>query len=120
VRYSHGTARLETGGGLVNALPLLGREPFLVLNGDIFTDFPLATLRPLPDWADVHLLVTPRPGFRETGDFEVSGDRIVRRGTDYVYCGISVVHPRLLAGFEPVPFSLRDRFFEQASRLPAY
>jgi len=112
IRYSRETELLDTGGGIVNARPQLGSEPFLLLNGDIFTDFPLTDLALLPDWADIHLVVTPRPAFRDTGDFEVSEGRITRRGDTYVYCGIALLRPQLLDGFAPVPFSLRERYFD--------
>ena len=116
IRYSHETELLETGGGIVKALPLLGTEPFLILNGDIFTDFPFDRLQPIPDWADIHLVVTPKPDFRDQGDFEVAGGRITARGDAYVYCGIAVLRPRIFAADRAEPFSLRDRFFEAIAR----
>ena len=111
IRYSHEEALLETGGGITRALPLLGSSPFLVLNGDIFTDFPFSNLAPLPDWADIHLVVTPKPDFRAAGDFEVEGQRIVSRGDRYVYCGIAVLRPELFDAGRDEPFSLREHFF---------
>ncbi len=111
IRYSREPELLETGGGIVNALPLLGPDPFLILNGDIFTDFPFTQLAPLPEWADIHLVVTERPAFRDQGDFEVSNSRVTARGESYVYCGICILRPRLFAGDRAEPFSLRDRFF---------
>jgi len=112
IRYSREPVLLETGGGIVKALPLLGGEPFLIINGDIFTDFPLDTLSPLPDWADIHLVVTPKPAFRERGDFEVQAGRISARGDGYVYCGIAILRPTLFAADRPEPFSLREHFFD--------
>ena len=111
IRYSREQTLLETGGGIVNALPLLGDAPFLLLNGDIFTDFPFASLEALPDWADIHLVVTPTPDYRESGDFEFADGRITARGQSYVYCGIAVLRPELFATDRAEPFSLRDRFF---------
>ncbi len=111
ISYSRETELLETGGGIVNALPLLGPAPFLVLNGDIFTDFPFSQLEALPAWADIHLLLTPRPAFRDQGDFEASGGRIEARGERYVYCGVSILRPGIFAQDEVAPFSLRDHFF---------
>ena len=104
---------------------MLGEEPFVVLNGDIFTDFPFAALDPIPDWADVHLVVTPRPAFREQGDFEVHGNRVTARGNRYVYCGIGVLRPSLFAAHarhsKPAPHSLRDYLFRaiDAGRISA-
>mgnify|MGYP001818968138 FL=1 len=111
IRYSREQTLLETGGGIVNALPLLGDAPFRLLNGDIFTDFPFASLEALPDWADIHLVVTPTPDYRESGDFEFADGRITARGQSYVYCGIAVLRPELFATDRAEPFSLRDRFF---------
>ena len=112
IRYSRETQLLETGGGIVQALPLLGREPFLVLNGDIFTTFPLTDMASLPDWADMHLVVTPKPDFREQGDFDVVEPRITARGDKFVYCGIAIFRPELFVDRSAQPFSLRELFFE--------
>ncbi|MEZ5552670.1 MAG: nucleotidyltransferase family protein [Pseudomonadales bacterium] len=119
IRYSHESELLDTGGGILNALPLLGSEPFLVMNGDIFTDFPLTDLKPLPEWADIHLVLTPRPAFRESGDFEFAAGRILSRGNSFVYCCIAILRPRLFDGFARAPFSLRERFFECVARRRA-
>jgi MurNAc alpha-1-phosphate uridylyltransferase len=121
IAYSREAMLLETGGGIVKALPLLGDAPFLVLNGDIFTDFPLNELAPLPDWADIHLVVTPRPAFRAKGDFQVDGGRVTTRGDDYVYCGIAILRPAMFAGDRPEPFSLREHMFRaiDAGRISA-
>lgn len=116
IRYSREAKLLETGGGIVNALPLLGDEPFLVINGDIFTAFPLTALAPLPSWADIHLLLTPKPPFRDQGDFECREGRITARGDDYVYCGIAVLRPALFAGRAVAPYSLREDFFAAIGR----
>ncbi|MEQ8482836.1 MAG: nucleotidyltransferase family protein [Pseudomonadales bacterium] len=122
VQYSHEPTLLETGGGIVQALPLLGDETFLILNGDIYSDLPLDRLpAALAPGVLGHLVVTPRPAFREHGDFEVEGGRITGRGDRYVYCGIALLHPDALAGRRAEPFSLRDVFFEllAAGRLSA-
>ncbi len=117
IRYSREAQLLETGGGIVNALPLLGQDPFLLINGDIFTDFDLAGMPPRPAaGALAHLLVTPRPAFRARGDFLVQNGRVVARGDAYVYCGIAVIDPIAFAGHTAVPFSLRDVFFELIER----
>ena len=117
IRYSVEPELLETGGGLVKALPLLGSDPFVIINGDIFTDFPLEDLRrTLAADAQGHLLLTPRPGFRERGDFELDGERVSARGDSYVYCGIAVLDPAALDGRRAAPFSLRDVLFELMAR----
>ena len=97
-------------------MPLLGNEPFLILNGDIFTDFPFTSLEVIPDWADIHLVVTPTPEFRDQGDFEVADGRVTARGTGYVYCGIAILRPGIFDRDRAEPFSLRDRFFQAIER----
>lgn len=117
VRYSVEDELLETGGGIVKALPLLGTEPFWILNGDIFTDYALANFRrDLPDGSLAHLLLTPTPDFRAAGDFEWVNGRVTSRGTTYVYCGIALLHPSLFDGCSVQPFSLADLYFEAIER----
>jgi len=116
IRFSTESELLETGGGIVNALPLLGDDPFLLINGDIFTDFPLAELAEIPDWADVHLLVTPTPAYREHGDFEFSEGRISSRGESFVYCGIAIIRPALFEGSTRSAFSLRELYFQAIAK----
>ena len=118
---------LDTGGGIVKALPLLGDAPFLVFNGDgILIDGETPMLRRLtgawdPDQLDVLMLVHAREsaqGFAGAGDFFVSGDgRLHRRGTassaPFVYAGAYIMHPRILAGEKPAPFSM-NRVWDKA------
>ena len=112
IRYSRESELLETGGGIVSALPMLGEEPFILLNGDILTDFQFSSL---PQHLDTnilaHLLLTPKPPSRESGDFSFEDGRIVSRGGDWVYCGIGLIHPHLFLDAPTGPFSLRDLFF---------
>ena len=117
VRYSRESRLLETGGGIVNALPLLGDAPFLVVNGDnwIELDFAAADFSLAPRQL-ARLVVTPTPSFRSQGDFDLDGDTITRRGNGYVYCSVGVHDPALFAGLRVHPFSLRDLWFEQLSR----
>jgi N-acetyl-alpha-D-muramate 1-phosphate uridylyltransferase len=117
IRYSQETQLLDTGGGIVKALPLLGSAPFVVLNADIYAEFPLSELpRQLEAGLLGHLVVTPRPAFRERGDFNVHDALVTERGEDYVYCGIAVLDPQALAGRSAQPFSLRDVWFELLER----
>lgn len=118
---------LDTGGGIVKALPVLGDAPFFVFNGDgILTDGATPLLRRLteawnPDQLDVLMLVHPREsahGFDGAGDFFMSGDgRLRRRGpalsAPFVYAGAYIVHPRILAGEKPEPFSM-NRVWDKA------
>ena len=57
-------------------------------------------------------MVTPRPPFRDRGDFEVANGHITRRGDSLVYCGIALLDPAALRGRTAEPFSLRDVYFE--------
>jgi len=99
-------AALETGGGIHKALPLLGPSPFLVLNSDIWTDYPLKRLRAIKcDWA--HLVMVPNPANKPDGDFSLVNGRI--RDLDagkHTFSGIAVYHPRLFQGCTQGKFSV--------------
>ena len=97
---------LETGGGIHRALPLLGAAPFLVVNGDIWTDYPFARLRAVKcDWA--HLVMIANPAHNPHGDFTLLGARIHNEGEEKLtFSGIGVYHPRLFDGCEPGKFSV--------------
>ena len=97
---------LETGGGIFQALPLLGSAPFLVINGDIWSDYPLARLRAVKcDWA--HLVLVPNPQHHPAGDFALQGARIHNTGEHQLtFSGIGVYHPRLFAGCSAGRFSV--------------
>ena len=114
IEYSREPQLLETGGGIVRALPLLGPEPFLVLNGDNWIDLDFRVLTtPLPAGELARLVLTKTPGFRSSGDFDVTGRTVTARGDAYVYCSVGVHHPMLFAGRRAEPFSLRELWFEQ-------
>ncbi len=115
IRYSREAEPLETGGGIVKALPLLGDEPFLIVNGDIYTDFPLTDLVPLPPWADMHLLLTPTPAFRKHGDFDYADGKVTGRGEGFVYCGIAIMRPELFSGLPVSRFSTQGMLFDAAA-----
>jgi MurNAc alpha-1-phosphate uridylyltransferase len=97
---------LETGGGIFQALEKLGPSPFLVINGDIFTDFPLKRLRAIKcDWA--HLVLVPNPEHNPNGDFAVQAGRVTNQGDPMgTFSGIAVYHPRLFAGCEAGRYSV--------------
>lgn len=97
---------LETAGGIRNALPLLGDEPFLVVNGDIVTDFPYASLRGRPAGL-AHLVLVPNPPHKAQGDFGLAGGRLSPDGADgHTFAGIGVYRPQLFAGLTPGRFPL--------------
>ncbi|MCG8673204.1 MAG: nucleotidyltransferase family protein [Pseudomonadales bacterium] len=94
--------RLETAGGIMNALPLLGSEPFLVINSDVWTDFPLSELiKPLEGLA--HLVLVDNPIHHREGDFLLSDDGEVSAVANHGECkltfsGVSVMSPALFEG----------------------
>ena len=97
---------LETGGGLLNALPLLGREPFLLVNGDVFADVDFAGLQ-LPLGHLAQLVLVPNPPHHESGDFRLDGGEITEdRGEKLTYSGIGVLDPELFDGCTPGRFPL--------------
>ena len=97
---------LETGGGVFKALPLLGSAPFLVVNGDVWTDYPFSRLRAVKcDRA--HLVMVPNPEHNPHGDFALDGARIRADGERMLtFSGIAVYHPRLFRGCRPGKFSV--------------
>lgn len=108
IRYSPEGEPLETGGGIFQALPLLGDAPFLLVNGDVWTDYPFACLRaPLQGLA--HLVLVDNPGHHGRGDFRLQGGQVVD-GDDapgtLTFSGLSVLHPDLFAGCQAGAFKL--------------
>jgi MurNAc alpha-1-phosphate uridylyltransferase len=97
---------LETGGGIYRALPLLGDEPFLVVNGDIATDFPFGTLTKLPIQM-AHLVLVPNPEHHPKGDFGLDGSTVLDGGEPrHTFGGIGVYHPALFRDCSPGRFPL--------------
>lgn len=108
ISYSAEGEPLETGGGIFQALPLLGDQPFLLVNGDIFTDYPFAELR-RPLTGLVHLVLVDNPGHHSGGDFCLRDGR-VQDGqvgqASLTYSGIAVLSPALFDGCQPGAFKL--------------
>lgn len=107
VAYSReGERGLETGGGIVRALPLLGEAPFLVVNGDIWCDLDLSPLLAAPRGL-AHLVLVPNPPHNPDGDFRLAGDRVVASGGEaFTFSGIGVYAPGLFAGCPDGAFRL--------------
>lgn len=119
IAYSREKVLLETAGGLIKALPLLGDDPFMLLNGDIYTDFDFTQLPSAPpSWADLHVVLIPTPTFRAQGDFEYANGRVVRRGNTFVYACIAVVRPAWLRTLAPTgtPLSLQQPLFDAVAQ----
>ncbi|HET6433820.1 N-acetylmuramate alpha-1-phosphate uridylyltransferase MurU [Dyella sp.] len=115
IRYAYeGPTPLETGGGMLNALPLLGPEPFLAINGDIWTDFDLAALPAEPRGA-AHLVMVDNPAHHPQGDFFLDAQgRLHDSGTPRLtFAGIGVYRHGILDGWQ----ALSDA--SSAARRPA-
>jgi MurNAc alpha-1-phosphate uridylyltransferase len=102
IRYSEeGPEPLGTGGGLVAALPLLGEAPFLVMNGDVWTDFPLRSLK-APQDSLAHLVLVDNPDHHPGGDYGLGpGGRATAGPARLTFSGISMLDPALFAGCGP-------------------
>ncbi len=97
---------LETGGGICKALPLLGDGPFVVINGDIFTELDYAALK-LPEHSLAHLVLVDNPEHHPQGDFALKDGVVQREGTPRLtFSGVGIYHPCLFAGCEAGSFPL--------------
>src|SRR5260370_16715110 len=107
-----GPVALETGGGIFNAIQHLGRGPFLVVNGDTFTDIDLGALQARADadtraGALARLVLVPNPTQHPQGDFGLEGEQVVERPTGrFTYSGVGVYRPELFAGCTAGKFPL--------------
>ena len=113
-----GEKGLETAGGIINALPLLGSEVFLVVNGDIATDFPFAELKNVTvDLA--HIIMVDNPAHHPQGDFVLDmAGRVVENGTEKLtFSGIGLYRPELFcntpSGNSKLGFLLRQAIVSQ-------
>jgi len=110
IQYSREGSALETGGGIFRALPLLGDTPFIVINGDIFTDYPISGLcRQLTGNDLVHLVMVPNPLHNQKGDFflhqsRMSDDNVA--GERCTFSGMAVYQPELFQGCQDGSFPL--------------
>jgi len=103
IAYSREAKPLETAGGIAQAAALLGAEPFLLVNADIYCDFDFHGLQAFPLAPRLaHLVLVPNPSHRKGGDFSLAQGRV---GSDaaprYTYAGIAVLAPALVAGVRP-------------------
>lgn len=103
IRWSREEEPLETAGGIIQALPLLGTAPFAVVNADVWTDFPFARLHgALSAERLAHLVLVPNPAHHPRGDFVLQADGRVglpdAGSPTLTFSGIAVYHPQLFAG----------------------
>lgn len=129
IRYTREAERLETGGGVRNALPLLGEGAFFVVNGDVswLDGYTPALHRLTEAWdearMDALLLVHSTAhavGYEGRGDFILRADGRLRRRQErevapFVFAGVQILHPRLFAGAPDGPFSL-NRLYDRAEK----
>jgi MurNAc alpha-1-phosphate uridylyltransferase len=105
-----GWPALETGGGVFRALPLLGEEPFLLVNGDVWTDYPLARLvartRTWPSDNLAHLVLVPNPAHNPGGDFGIEAERVRNTPRGFTFSGLSVQSAKLFVGCTDGPFQI--------------
>ncbi|NRB70499.1 MAG: nucleotidyltransferase family protein [Xanthomonadales bacterium] len=107
---------LETGGGIFQALPLLGAAPFAVISGDVWTDFPLDRLRHVKcDWA--HLVMVPNPPHHPDGDLALNHGRLRSEGPNRcTFSGLAVYHPRFFDGAEAGRWRITQRLMDTADQ----
>ncbi|HEY9200060.1 MAG TPA: nucleotidyltransferase family protein [Gammaproteobacteria bacterium] len=100
IHYSNeGEQALETAGGIVKALPLLGEQAFLVINGDIWTDYPYAKLKDFNLSGLAHLLLVNNPEHNLQGDFAIKDNCVLNQGEQtFTFSGIGVYSPDFFAG----------------------
>lgn len=107
IKFSVESELLDTGGGIVNALPLLGSEPFLVLSADIFTNFAFDTL-PINPSGLAHLVMVDNPEFHITGDFGLEKGLVTlgNSGNRFTYGNIGIYRPEFFVAAPHGPFPL--------------
>lgn len=120
IKYSQEVPEgLETAGGIIQALPLLGDAPFIVINGDIFTDYDVGSLTQLQlDNGHAHLVLVENPPHHPIGDFAFSQGFLDANSVPrYTFAGIALYHPAFFAGlpadFRPLAPLLRAKMAEQ-------
>lgn len=106
ILWSHEGEGLETAGGIINALPLLGDEPFILVNGDVWTTMDFASLLDVKlGEQQAHLVLVENPPQHLKGDFILSNGLAYtfeqeQLGEALTYSGIAVLHPRMFVGLE--------------------
>ena len=118
IRYSEEPeGALETGGGILAALPLLGSEPFLAISGDIWSEFPLDSCIGRLARDDVaHFVLVPNPDFKMQGDFGLENGRLLDRAPRRTYANIGVLRGEFFAEQQPGRFPLAPLMFEWIRR----
>ncbi len=124
IAYSSEKEPLETAGGIIKALPLIGEEPFLLISGDIWTDYSFNNLRRFSNMSELaHLVMVKNPSHHLEGDFLLQEDGMlslkesilesessIRESLSCTYSGIGVLHPKLFLGLGPAKMALAPVF----------
>lgn len=106
IRWTREDEGLETAGGIINALPLLGQEPFILVNGDVWTTMDFAPLLDVQLKNDLaHLVFVPNPEQHPQGDFTLASGRAftfdqAQQGENLTYSGVAVLDPKMFDGLE--------------------
>ncbi len=113
IQWSAEEEPLETGGGIFKALPLLGSEPFVLVNADIWTRFDFAQLPARPEGL-AHLVMVDNPVHNPQGDFCLQDGWVSARQDQpgLTFSGISVIDPALFTGCQPGAFRLAPLLVE--------
>lgn len=100
IQYSAETQALETAGGIINALPLLGDDLFIVINGDIFCDYDFSNL-PSSIMGLAHLVLVDNPPHHPEGDFSLTPSGLVQQTGEnkQTFSGIGIYHPDLFQNY---------------------
>jgi len=110
IQYSFEDPVLETGGGIVKALPLLGSDPFIVVSGDVLTDYPFEKL-PKKISGLAHLVLVDNPPYHLTGDFALEDGRVIKSvGPLLNFGGFGVYTPQLFTHCPPGAFPVAILF----------
>ena len=114
--YSRERSLLETGGGIRQALPLLGGASFLVVNGDLWTDYPFNRLREI-ELQEAHLVLVDNPYHHPNGDYALTGDRVHRDGVHRLtFAGIGIYRRDFFVGQWPTRIKLASLIDAAARR----
>jgi MurNAc alpha-1-phosphate uridylyltransferase len=101
IRYSPEREALETAGGIAHALPLLGNEPFLAVNGDIYCDMDFAALT-LKEAENVLLVLVDNPPQHPGGDFFLADGKVFDEGeSKLTFSGVGIYRPEIFSGIAP-------------------
>ena len=122
IRWTREAEGLETAGGIINALPLLGTEPFILVNGDVWTTFDFSSLLNVKLGADLaHLVFVTNPAQHPKGDFILANGRSYtfeqgQQGEALTYSGVAVINPKMFdgldAGKRPLAPLLKDAMLD--------